>query len=96
MNSWPDYISIDQLSDVSGLSVTTLRRRTKDGSLPAIQPGGPRTRLLLRRDVLDTLGQVITPADLALTSAAMKPQQPPATSSSLPGPLPHWQRHHSH
>ena len=38
------YLSYGELSARTGLSLSTLRRRVKDGSLPCIQLGGPRSR----------------------------------------------------
>jgi hypothetical protein len=96
--STPEYISITKLSAISGLSVSTLRRRVKDGSLPVIQPGGRRSRLLFRRDVLDTLSTVAhestsTPAP----SAEEAPCEDPTTPAvqPLPGPRPRWTRSHN-
>src|SRR5213078_4633777 len=47
------YLTYDELSKITGISLSTLRRRVKDGSIPCIQPGGPRTRVVFPLDVLD-------------------------------------------
>ena len=49
------FLSIEELSLQSGLSISTIERRVKDGSIPVIQPGGRRTRKLFRADVLEQL-----------------------------------------
>jgi excisionase family DNA binding protein len=90
-----DYFTTQELALHSGLSLSTVNRRAQDGSIPSIQPGGPRSRRLFRRDVLDALEK---------RAAEPIPQQPPArqdTSSSsaapegpdrLPGRRPRWKR----
>jgi hypothetical protein len=40
-------VSPGQFSQISGLSLSTVRRRIRDGSLPAIQLGGFRTRWMV-------------------------------------------------
>jgi hypothetical protein len=98
MTPTAEYISLAQLSAISGLSASTLRRRIKDGSLPVIQPGGRRSRLLFRRDVLDTLSAVAREA--TSTSASSGEETPgddptiPAVQP-LPGPRPRWTRTHA-
>lgn len=41
------YISIQEFSRLSSLSDKTIRRRVKAGDIPAWQPGGPGTRILI-------------------------------------------------
>jgi hypothetical protein len=54
MTDLPTYVSPREFSHFSGLSLSTIRRRIRDGSLPVSQPGGSRTRVLIRRDALET------------------------------------------
>lgn len=42
-----DFIDISEFSRRSGLSMSTIRRRIKDGSIPSWQPGGPGTRTMI-------------------------------------------------
>lgn len=49
------YLTIEQFAELSTLSVPTLRRLVKKAAIDAIQPGGPRTRVLFRRDALENL-----------------------------------------
>jgi excisionase family DNA binding protein len=86
------YLSVAQLSKLSGISEVTLRRRIKDGSIPAIQPGGPRTRLVVRRDVLDLLTNLQSAA-AHVENGAMG-ETPEASGhgprGNLSGPRPKW------
>lgn len=95
MSTEKKYLSLDELSAVSGLSASTLRRRVRDGTLPVIQPGGRRTRLLFRIDVLEKIGQSgQQPSDLSGSNdrleAISDPMQEPVYPK-LPGPRPRWQ-----
>lgn len=45
-------LSIKELSDLTGFSVSTLRRRANDGTLAKYQPGGHRTRMAFHPDAL--------------------------------------------
>jgi hypothetical protein len=80
------HISPAEFAARSGLSVVTVRRRVRDRSLPAVQPGGPRTRVLIPVDALVPV-RVDAPADLA------EPKPPlPTTPAPLPGPAPKWRQ----
>ena len=46
-------LTINELSQVSGVPVVTLRRYAKRGKIKAFQPGGPRCKLLFRPDALE-------------------------------------------
>lgn len=87
------YVSIDELHKLSGLSLSTLRRRIKDGTLRPIQPGGPRTRLLFRADVLE---QFAVPSPLGPNQTTERAEESEResidTRSSVrnPGPRPRW------
>ena len=48
-------LTLKQLQVATGLSISTLRRRVKDGSIPVIQPGGRGKKLLFPVAVLDEL-----------------------------------------
>src|ERR1043165_4231033 len=79
------YLTYEELSELTGLSLSTLRRRVKDGSLPCFQSGGPRTRVIFAANVIDLLIQS-TPADLEANCETPQPQPKPL------GPRPKWQR----
>lgn len=79
------YLTYEELSQQTGISVSTLRRRVSDGTIPFFQPGGPRTRIVFP---LDAVERLIQPASLL---------SPPKPESIQPkqhrlGPRPKWQR----
>ena len=51
----PAYLSIKQFSEFSGLSVATIRRRLRDGSISSHQPGGRKKKRLIPADALRNL-----------------------------------------
>jgi excisionase family DNA binding protein len=77
----PVYVSIKELAGLSGLSESTLRRLYQRGRIQALQPGGPGTRLLFRRDALEHT------QDLPVDSRATMSSESPIR---LPGPTPRW------
>ena len=90
------YLSPHEFCRLTGWSASTVRRRLKDRSLPAIQPGGRRTLWLIDVEAFLT---VQAPAQLAELQAAPSnskstvDQEADATSSArLPGPRPGWLR----
>lgn len=76
------YLTYEELSALTGLSLSTLRRRVLDGTIPFFQPGGPRTRVVFPADVVDRLMEPAAPLPQPL---------PPKTQRR--GPQPKWQRH---
>lgn len=44
------YWSVEEASQALGLSISTVRRRIRTGGIIAIQPGGPRTKLMIPVD----------------------------------------------
>ena len=92
-------LTIEELERLSGLSVSTLRRRIADGSLPVIQPGGPRTRMAFLSNVLELLSQPhqrITEPASAETPEQPAPAQDKAEKPNsgpdkpIPGRRPKW------
>jgi hypothetical protein len=49
------YLTLKQLSDVSGLPAITIRRYVKSGRIVAFQPGGVGAKLLFPPDALEVL-----------------------------------------
>src|SRR4051794_28418383 len=87
------YVSLKEFSRLTGLSLTTLRRRVKDGSLPCKQLGGRRCRLLIPRDALETLDKSVaaTSSDAELATTTDGSILPATTTRQpLPGPRPRW------
>lgn len=92
-------LTIKELERLSGLSVSTLRRRIADGSLPVIQPGGQRTRMAFLPNVLELLSQpcrrIPAPASAATPEqpapAQDKAEKPnPEPDKPIPGRRPKW------
>ena len=53
----PSYLTIQELSDRSRLSVTQLRRMAHAGQITYFQPGGPGGRMLFPPDAIERAGQ---------------------------------------
>jgi excisionase family DNA binding protein len=78
------YLTIEELSAATTLSVSTLRRLMKKGSIVGHQPGGPRTRIVFRPDAIEQ-------ASGAATSSGEQPA--PNVGDAPPrGPRPRWLR----
>lgn len=77
------YLSYADFSTQSGLSISTLQRRVKEGRLRSVQPGGPRTRVLIPTDALEA-----TPPKNDAPPPPAAPQIDP--DSRLPGRPPDW------
>ena len=51
----PVFFTPEQMAMITGLSLSTIWRRIRDGSMPFVQPGGRRKRVLIPRTFLDQL-----------------------------------------
>src|SRR4051812_3326483 len=85
------YLSVDEFAHWSGLSVSTIRRRLAGGTLRSVQPGGPRTRILIPCDALDETASR-QPAPDAPPQAPADQQPEPVHAPRRPGPRPRWLR----
>lgn len=77
------YVSIDELSEITGVSVSTLWRRYRDETIEGWQPGGPGTRVLFRPDAFER----------GVEKAAAKttrPGVPPTSKERIPGRRTDW------
>lgn len=83
----PACFTLSELIAMTKLSESTLRRRVKDGSIPCIQPGGPRTRMLFSPDILDRLAAA---SSSQIEPVAASPVLQP--KPKLSGPVPNWRR----
>jgi excisionase family DNA binding protein len=87
------YYSPEEFSELTGLSVKTVRRRIADGGLRAVQPGGRGTRWLIPADALDSRSNT---SSIEIGTTAMEHDSdgasgPPVTvARRLPGPAPRW------
>jgi excisionase family DNA binding protein len=78
------YLSYQELSARTGISISTLRRRVKQRRLPHFQPGGPRTRIVFPSNAIELCNQ----PDAG--NEAAPPPPPPAPSRGRRGPAPKW------
>lgn len=88
------YLSPQEFCRLTGWSASTVRRRLKDGSLPAIQPGGRRALWLIDVEAFQAGHGPAQVAELQAAPSNSKStvdQEADATSSArLPGPRPGW------
>ena len=92
-----EFLSPEQFAQHSGYSLTTVHRYLKRGLLPKIQPGGPRSKVLIPRNALDSLSSGLGTATAGSDQAAAKVSPPVAAatealSSRLSGPRPAWMK----
>jgi len=62
-----EFFTIRQFSQIAHLSEATIRRRIRDGSLPFVQPGGKRTKILIPADAFCRLAtrKICAPEEVA-------------------------------
>jgi hypothetical protein len=90
------YLTLLEFSALTGLSPATVRRYLKSGKLRYLQPAGPRGRILIPADTLESTmatghGTPLdgTPAETMSAPAKSQRQEP---SAKLSGPRPSWTR----
>lgn len=88
MHSDSNYLSPAEVHALTGLSIATVRRRISDGTLPVVQLGGKKHRILIPRTALDQLN---THASTPVDSSAESTPTPPV-NAPLAGPRPKWMR----
>jgi excisionase family DNA binding protein len=81
-------LTIEELSQWTGLSVSTIRRRVKDGTIPFLQPGGRRSRIVFPPDIVERLIQITSQKSTNTEPIAVIPPEKPQRR----GPRPKWQR----
>jgi hypothetical protein len=89
------YLSPQEFSALSGLSLATVHRYLRNGRLPYRQPAGHRGRILIPADALELVIAATPPdeppqAPAAPSTSAMT--RPPVTPARPPGPRPKWTR----
>ena len=89
------YLSPQEFSGLSGLSLATVRRYLRNGKLPYRQPAGHRGRILIPADALDLLLAATSPEEPSqapqVPPTTPRPQ-PPVTPTRPSGPRPKWTR----
>lgn len=87
------YLSPEEFCHHSGLSLATVHRYLKKGKLPFYQPGGPRTRILIPTDAVESVSRSATQGGRAAAPATAQPSSTSADRRApLPGPRPRWTR----
>jgi hypothetical protein len=76
------FLKIREFSRISGLSVSTIRRRVRDGSIPAIQPGGAGKVILFARDALERQSSPPTSGENTPTPKKILPGRRPSWTSA--------------
>lgn len=84
----PEFLSPKEFALSNGLSINTVRRYTRSGRLPYIQPGGFRCRILIPRNALNSSGKIPSENSPPAPPCARKAQ----TKAS--GPEPAWKKKH--
>lgn len=49
----PDFLTVTEAADILGVGHQTVRRKIRDGELPAVQLGGPGSHIRIPRDAFD-------------------------------------------
>lgn len=92
------YLTVQQFADLSGLSLSTIRRRIRDGSITHAQPGGKRRRILIPVGALEHRQHCPSASHEARNENPNEqvnvadPGQPSPPERPIPGPSPKWQR----
>jgi hypothetical protein len=90
-----EYLTPHDFAQLSGLSISTVRRYLDDDKLPKIQPGGKRCRVLIPRNALDFIKPIekqrpeASPDETEAPANANKDKPKPAANS---GPQPRWRK----
>lgn len=87
----PQFLTLKEFVQLSRLSEATLRRRVRDGSLPAVQMGGKGKKLLFPASALEQLGQHLAPYQPAGEVESANTIPSTGTPTQAPsGPRPRW------
>ncbi len=88
------FLSPEEFSELSGLSLATIHRYLKSGKLPYRQPAGPRGRILIPVEALAVAPIEHTPTQQEHATDTTSLLHPPTTAelSPLSGPRPKWTR----
>ena len=89
------YLSPQEFSELSGLSLSTVRRYLRNGRLPYRQPAGRRGRILIPAAALELSSAATPPGETSQARAAPSTPAttlPPVTPARPPGPRPRWTR----
>ena len=87
-----DGYSIKEFAKRSGMSISTVRRRIKDGSLPIVQLGGPSCLLTIPADALRQIyyGNHLKEEETTSEKDVAEKTSTFSEPDSLSGPKPKW------
>jgi hypothetical protein len=77
-------VDIRTFSVIAGLSVSTIRRRVRDGGIAALQPGGPGTALRIPADLAKAF------RDAGMLQSMTSPEHQRPSKASNRRSTPHW------
>ena len=83
------FLTIDELSKATTLSVSTIRRLVKKGAIVSYQLGGPRHRIMFPTDAIEQATKSAEPPD---AQSAPNNSRSGAMDRPLRGPQPKWLR----
>ena len=90
------FVSPERFRQITGWSESTIRRRIRDRSLPAVQPGGPRTLILIDLAALNGTARGAMPvagpesSDATPAGEPNLDDNPTDPKSRQRGPTPRW------
>ncbi|WP_339745343.1 hypothetical protein [uncultured Rubinisphaera sp.] len=79
------FFSINEFVAKTGMSLSTVHRRIRGGDIQTYQPGGPKTRILIPAEELNTSYSHRSSTESALL------YDRPQTANKKRGPKPRWQ-----
>jgi hypothetical protein len=89
----PEFFTLREFVFRSRLSESTVRRRARDGSLPALQVGGKGKKLLFPADALTRVNEQHPSAEADAKVELLNSLPSAGTQAEIPaGPRPRWAR----
>jgi hypothetical protein len=83
-----EYLTVEEFTRRSPLSIATIRRRLKSGDLSFVQLGGKGCKILIRADELSTHRQERATSEPPESSS--QPEPKPKTKPTRPTRRPNW------
>ena len=84
------YVTVEEAATILDLSISTIRRRVRDGSLPSLQLGGRGHLLRIPREAMMMLTLHEPEASTQPPEPAKQPVDATDQANRLPGPQPRW------
>lgn len=89
-----DSFSPQEYASKKGLSIATVRRYLKKGSLPKSQPGGPGCRVLIPVSAIGASCESVPQSDVRHETKERPKnlRKTPSNAKPIPGPTPRWRK----